>query len=230
MKKVIFTLFVQVALNCFVKAQYTGITAERFRSMVNADHPEWNKNVNYSTINKSNMKSTIFMTTIISAALNLNAQTVNNDEQAIRSIVSTMQKGWNDRDGKMFAAGFANVHNYIVVNGMYLSSISPEVNANAHQGIFNSIYKTTDLELRIDKVSFVNPGLAIVYVLGATYEQGSSIPENPGAIISMVFEKKNDEWKIISFHNCPIQVSFKPGDEARLPMPPKVMYAGWYKK
>jgi len=230
MKETLLTLFAFAAANFLGSAQYTGITAGRFFSMVNTDHPEWNRKINYSTINKSNMKSTIFMASIISAALNLNAQTVNNDEQAIRNIVSTMQKGWNAKDGKIFAGGFAKVHNYIVVNGMYLSSITPEINANAHQGIFNSIYKTTDLELRTDKVSFVNPGLAMVYVLGATYDQGATIPENPGVIISMVFEKKNDEWQIISFHNCPIQVSFQPGDETRLPVPPKVMYAGWYKK
>lgn len=229
MKKTLLTVFAFAAAN-LGSAQYSGITARRYHSMINSDRPEWNRKINYSTINKSNMKSTFFMTTIISAALSVNAQTVSNDEHAIRGIVSTMQKGWNTKDGKTFAGGFANVHNYIVVNGIYLSSITPEINANAHQGIFNTIYKTTDLELRTDKISFVNPGLAMVYVLGATYDQGASIPEHPGVIISMVFEKRNDEWKIISFHNCPIQVSFQPGDEARLPVPPKVMYAGWYKK
>lgn len=230
MKLFILTAFAMAAFNFCGKAQYTGITAERFRVMANADHPEWNSKINYSTINKSNMKSTIFMATVISAALTVNAQTVSNDEQAIRNIVTTMQKGWNTKDGKMFASGFAPVHNYVVVNGMYLSSITQEGTARGHQNIFNTVYKTTSLELKIDKVSFINPELAMTYVLGATYDQAASIPENPGVIISMLFEKKNDEWKIISFHNCPIQVSFNPGDEARLPVPPKIMYAAWYKK
>jgi len=151
------------------------------------------------------------------------------DEQAIRNIVTSMQTGWNNKDGKIFSSGFAKVHDYIVVNGMYLSAITQEMNAASHQGIFNSIYKTTDLQLKTDKISFVNPNLALVYVLGATYQQGATLPENPAAMISMVIEKKDNDWKIISFHNGPIQVSFNPGDEARAPIPPKQMYASWYK-
>lgn len=177
------------------------------------------------------MKKTIILSVITALIMNaaIAQQDKAADEQAIRNIVTSMQTGWNSKDGKTFASGFAKVHNYIVINGMYLSNITPEINAANHQGIFNSVYKTTDLQLKIDKISFVNPDLAMVYILGATYQQGAALPENPGAMISMVAEKKNNEWKIISFHNCPIQVSFKPGDEARTPVPPKQMYASWYK-
>jgi uncharacterized protein (TIGR02246 family) len=186
--------------------------------------------VNYSSItNKTIMKRTILMATIISAAIAVNGQTNTKDEQALRDIVSTLQKGWNAKDGKIFASGFAKVHDYIVINGMYLSAITPEINANAHQGIFNSIYKTTDLLLKIDKITFVRPDLALVYVLGATYQQGTA-PENPSGIISMLVEKKNDDWKIISFHNCDIELSFDPAAAAQSQIPPKVMYASWYKK
>ena len=177
------------------------------------------------------MKKTIILSIITAFIMNVSIAQQNKtaDEQSIRSIVTSMQTGWNSKDGKKFASGFAKVHDYIVINGMYFSAISPEATAAAHQGIFNTIYKTTDLQLKIDKISFVNPDLALVYVLGATYQQGTAIPENPGAIICMLMEKKNNEWKIISFHNCPIQVSFAAGDEAQTPVPPKQMYASWYK-
>jgi len=175
------------------------------------------------------MKKAIFMATLISAALSVNAQTNNKDEQAIRNIVATMQKGWNEKSGKTFSSVFANVHTYVVINGMYMPGITPEINANAHQGIFNSVYKTTDLEYKIDKINFVRPDLALMYVLGALHEQGTAVPENPEAIITMVVEKKNDEWKIISFHNSPIDM-FEPGQADRSPVPLNVMYASWYKK
>jgi uncharacterized protein (TIGR02246 family) len=230
MKKTLLIVLAAAAIRVPVFAQGPGPVAERYHSFVDTKQIGWDTKTNYSTINKTIMKKTIFMATLISAAMTVNAQTNSKDEQAIRDIVTSMQKGWNAKDGKTFASGFAAVHNYIVINGMYLSAINPEINANSHQGIFNSIYKTTDLELKIDKITFVSPGLALVYVLGATYQKGAALPENPGAMISMVVEKKNDDWKIISFHNCPIQVSFKPGDEAQNPVPPKVMYASWYKQ
>ena len=56
------------------------------------------------------------------------------------------------------------------------------------------------------------------------------LPENPGAVISMVVEKKDNDWKIISFHNCDIEISFDPAAAGQAPIPPKVMYASWYKK
>ena len=176
------------------------------------------------------MKKTIMLSTIAALTMNASIAQDKTDEQSIRNIVTTMQTGWNAKDGKIFASGFAKVHDYIVINGMYMSGITTEINAASHQNIFNTIYKTTSVELRIDKINFVRPDLAFMYVLGVTYPQGTAIPENPSAIISMAVEKKNNEWKIISFHNSPIEVSFNTGDEARSPIPPKQMYASWYKK
>jgi uncharacterized protein (TIGR02246 family) len=229
MKKTLLIVLVSAAIRIPVYAQNTAHVAERFRSLITTKQSGWNETINYSSINKTNMKKSILMATLITAAMTVNAQTANTDELAIRKIVSTMQKGWNEKSGTTFASGFAKVHDYIVINGMYLNAITPEINANSHQGIFNSIYKTTDLELKVDKITFVNPDLALVYVLGVTYKHGAAVPENPGAMMSMVVEKKNDDWKIISFHNSPIQVSFKPGDEGQTPVPPKVMYGNWYK-
>jgi uncharacterized protein (TIGR02246 family) len=231
MKNILLAILLSVPVHFYVMAQGSADLAGRFRELMNTEHPNWINNVNYSsTTNKTIMKKTIIMATLISAAITVNAQTNTKDEQALRNIVATMQKGWNAKDGKTFASGFAGVHDYIVINGMYLSAITPEMNANAHQGIFNSIYKTTDIELRIDKITFVRPDLAMVYVIGATYTHGTAVPENPMAIISMLVEKKNDDWKIISFHNCDIEVSFDPAAAAQNQIPPKVMYASWYKK
>jgi uncharacterized protein (TIGR02246 family) len=222
------SLFFAVTIHSAVNAQTASHVAERYRSFYNSDAATLN-NLNFYSINKQSiMKKTILMATVISAAMAVNGQTTNKDEQSIRNIVTTMQKGWNEKSGQVFASVFDKVHNYIVVTGMYMPSITQEINANAHQQIFNSIYKTTDLELRIDKISFVRPDLAMVYVLGGQYQHGAALPENPSAIVSLVVEKKNDNWKIISFHNCPIQLSFEPGQQQG-PVPVKVMYASWYK-
>ncbi len=230
MKILLFMLLTTATARLTAYPQTTGPVADRFRVLIATPPTGWNYVNNYSTINNSRMKKTIFMSTLVAITMSANAQPANNDEEAIRTIVTTMQNGWNEKNGKIFASSFANPHNYIVVNGMYLSSITPEMNANSHQGIFNSIYKTTDLALKPDKITFVRPDLALVYVLGATYEQGTAIPENPGVVISMMAEKKGNDWKIISFHNCDIEVSFDPANAAPTPLSPKTMFASWYKK
>jgi uncharacterized protein (TIGR02246 family) len=151
------------------------------------------------------------------------------DDQQLRKMIMTMQEGWNAKSGQTFASVFDTVHDYIVVNGIYLSGISPEANAGAHQQIFNTIYKTTDLSLKVDKIRFVRPDLALIHVLGATYEQEKPVPAHPTSIITLLAEKKSDSWKVISFHNCDIDVSNEPNAPNKSPIPFQVMYASWYK-
>lgn len=176
------------------------------------------------------MKKTIILSVMTSLIMNAaNAQDKTVDQQAIGQVVATMEKGWNEKSGKTFASPFAAGHDYVVVNGLYLTNVSPEGNAMAHQNLFNGVYKTKDLRLKLDKIRFVREDLAMAHVLGATYEHGTAVPKNPAVVISMLLEKKNNEWKVISFHNCDIEISFEPGAQNGTQMPLEVMYAGWYK-
>lgn len=155
------------------------------------------------------------------------AQINNSDKDAIYAIVRDMEQGWNTNNGETFARGFAPTHDYIVVNGIYLSNQSKERNAMAHQGLFDSVYKTTDLRLIVDKMTSIREDLVLLHVFGATYEQNTPVPENPKVIITMLVEKKNNDWNIISFHNSDIEI-FEPGTPNRSPVPVEVMFGSWY--
>jgi uncharacterized protein (TIGR02246 family) len=155
------------------------------------------------------------------------AQTKPTDEQAVRNIVSTMETGWNDKNGDKFSSVFADVHDYIVVNGFYFPGFTKQGNAAAHQGLFNGVYKTVDIKLNVDKISFVRNDLAMIHILGASYQKGTAVPADPMIIMTVLAEKKNDNWKIISFHNHDL-TSFE--EKERSPVPMNVMYASWYKK
>ena len=155
------------------------------------------------------------------------AQINKSDKDAIYAIVHDMELGWNSNNGKTFARGFAPTHDYIVVNGIYLSNQSREGNAMAHQGLFDSVFKTLDLRLIVDKMTTIREDLVLLHVLGATYEQNTPVPENPKVIITMLVEKKNNDWNIISFHNSDIEI-FEPGAVNRSPVPVETMYSSWY--
>ena len=159
-------------------------------------------------------------------ALTSQAQDRTADDQAIRNIVATMENGWNSRNGKLFATYFAPRHDYIVWSGMYLPNLTLDSNAMAHQGIFNSIYKSTDLELKLDKVRYVREDIAVVHVLGATYEHGAAVPALPEILITMVMEKLSHGWQIVSFHNSDIEI-LRPDSPPSSGPPPHVMFAGW---
>ena len=171
------------------------------------------------------MKKTINLLTMALSMTAAVAQNNATDETTIRSLAATMEKGWNTKSGETFASVFADQHDYIVVSGFYLPDITRQQNAFAHQGLFNGIYKTNKLTLKIDKIHFLRPDLAQMTVLGATYE-GDNLPADPTAIMTILVEKKENDWKIISFHNHSLAESFAAKNP---PLPYKVMYASWYK-
>lgn len=161
-------------------------------------------------------------------ALNGTAQTTSQDETAINAAIHMMEEGWNAKSGKLFARPFAQTHDYIVVNGLYLPQISVEGNAEVHQRIFDTVYKNNMLRLVVDKVKFIRPDLALVHVFAGSHEAGTPEAKHPTAIISGILEKQGGEWKIISFHNCNIEVSFEPGARTGSPKPLTEVYASWY--
>lgn len=172
------------------------------------------------------MKTIIFMAATVLATNWATAQTDNKDEQAVRSIFATLEKGWNSKSGETFSSVFADVHDYIVVNGFYFPNFTQQRNAAAHQSLFDGRYKTYDIKLKVDKVSFIRPDLAQAIVLGAGAERTAGTPADPNIIMTTLVEKKDGQWKIISFHNHNLE-SFN--DQANAPFPLNVMYASWYK-
>ena len=152
------------------------------------------------------------------------------DEQAIQKLVSTMETGWVQKSGETFASVFADVHDYIVWNGYYFPNMNKQQNAAAHQGLFNGPYRTYDVKFKIDKIRFLRPDLALVHVYGGGYTKGQAAPENPTVLMSMVAEKKDGDWKVLSFHNLDLFAFTDKETADRSPMPLKVMYANWYKK
>ena len=175
------------------------------------------------------MKSLINLSILmLTMSTTMQAQISAKDEAAVKSILTTLQDGWNNKSGELFASVFADVHDYVVINGMYFPSFERENNANVHQGIFNSIYKNVDVQIKLDKIKPLSKDLLLVHAFGGKFEHGKPTPENPDAIISMIVERQGDDWKIISFHNTDIEISFDPADQNPNSLSASAMYLSWY--
>lgn len=127
------------------------------------------------------------------------------DEAAIQQIVQGMQDGWNRKDGKAFAEAFAEQHDYINIQGLYLPNARKEGNARAHQQLFDTVYKETDLQLRVAKIKFLNATTAIVHVQGHTHPIGRPDEKRQELVISGVIQNKAGRWEIVAFQNTPVQ-------------------------
>ena len=74
-------------------------------------------------------------------------ETPSADEAAIRENVRQMEAGWNTKSGDLFAKPFAEDVDYVVINGLHLRGRAAV--AEAHQRIFDTIYKETNLSLSV---------------------------------------------------------------------------------
>lgn len=174
-------------------------------------------------------KTLLIMLTTIAASAAI-AQTGTADEQALGKLLNTMETGWVQKNGEMFASVFADNHDFVVWNGYYFPNTSQKSTAMSHQGLFDGPFKTYDIRLKVDKIRFIRPDIALIHALGAGYQKGQPIPEDPGVLMSIIAEKKNGTWKIVSFHNLDLEMFQDKEIAERSPMPAKVMYANWYKK
>ncbi|MES2776405.1 MAG: SgcJ/EcaC family oxidoreductase [Bacteroidota bacterium] len=151
------------------------------------------------------------------------------DKKEIVKAVATIEEGWMQKDGKKFASPFAEVHDFIVWNGYYFPNETRAMAAMSHQRLFDGPFKTWDIRLKVDKMKFIRPDIALIHVLGVGYDKGKEVPANPGVLMSLLFEKKDGIWEIIAFHNLDLETFQNEEVKKGMPFPAEVMYANWYK-
>ncbi len=174
------------------------------------------------------MKKLMLIFTVLTISFASIAQT-EKEEELIKAVVNNVQTGWNEKSGEKYASSFAPVHDFIVWNGYYFPNNTRQGNAAGHQQLFNGVYKNSDIKLKIDKIKFIRSDIAMVHTLGGMYEKGKPTPENPGVLMTMLMEKKDGAWQIISFHNLDLEGFQDKATADRSPMPLNVMYSNWYK-
>jgi uncharacterized protein (TIGR02246 family) len=125
------------------------------------------------------------------------------DEAAIRANAEQMVKGWNQKSGVEFAKPFAEDSDYVVINGVHIKGRA--ANAEAHQRIFDTIYKNSSVSHIIEQIRFLRPDVAVVHVQTALkVTQDNSAQAHHGRI-TVVMTKNKGKWEIAAFQNTPIQ-------------------------
>jgi uncharacterized protein (TIGR02246 family) len=132
------------------------------------------------------------------------------DEAAIRQLVQNMQDAQNIKDGELFASAFAQEHDYIAINGMFLANQTRQDNARIHQRLYDESgssvagnYGEVEVRLEASKIRALTPEAAVVHVRGEF--RPKSQPEKSKNIISAVMQNREGEWEIVAFHNAPVQ-------------------------
>ena len=122
------------------------------------------------------------------------------DEAALRENVKYMEDGWNTKSGALFAKPFAEDADYVVINGMYMKG--RETIASAHQRIFDTIFKDTNIKLTVKQIRFLRADVAVVHLTGQ--RQGPTKELMQDAMITVLMTKEKQGWTIAAFQNTAI--------------------------
>jgi uncharacterized protein (TIGR02246 family) len=155
---------------------------------------------------KHRLLSIFFAVALFSLSAGYPVAAQQSDEASMRQMVQSIQDGWNRKDGKAFAAPFAEEHDYINIYGLYLPKATREGNARAHQQLFDGVYKEVDLQLRVSKIRFLSPGIAVVHIQGHTHLKGKVEEKRQEIVITGVMQKGAEKWEIVAFQNTPVQL------------------------
>jgi len=150
------------------------------------------------------MKTLVFVTLLMLGFSGHTMQTPQDgrtaDEAALRESVKQMESGWNTKSGARFAKPFAEDADYVVINGMYLKGRAAI--ESAHQRIFDTIYKDTQITLVVKQIRFLRPDVAVVHVEG--HRTGPTNELNQGAMLTLMMTKEKQGWVIAAFQNTAV--------------------------
>jgi uncharacterized protein (TIGR02246 family) len=124
------------------------------------------------------------------------------EERALHALVYQLEAAWNAADGTAFAAPFSDDADFIHILGGYYTGRSA-IEAG-HRMIFGTIYKGSTVRYSVEKIRFVRPDVALVFLRQHLHFFEDGQPRDLDARPTMLAEKTEDEWRIAAMQNTRI--------------------------
>jgi uncharacterized protein (TIGR02246 family) len=124
------------------------------------------------------------------------------EERKLHEMVYRLESAWNAGDGDAFAALFSEDADVIHILGGYYSGHSA-IRAG-HRMIFGTIYKDSTVHYSVEKIKFLRPEIAIVFLRQhLQFAEGAPVQELD-ARPTIVAERIDDKWRIVALQNTRI--------------------------
>ena len=125
-----------------------------------------------------------------------------NEERALHGMVYQLEQAWNSADAAAFAASFSEDADFIhILGGYYTGQAAIEA---GHRMIFGTIYKGSTVRYSVEKIKFVRPDVAVVFLrqfLHFLEDGGARDLETRPTIVA---EKSDGGWHIVMLQNTRI--------------------------
>ena len=118
----------------------------------------------------------------------------------IHRILQELQAGWLAGSAAQFAAAFAPQARFVAFDGTTLTG--PSEIANFHQRAFDSQLQGTALDVHIEEIRLVTPGVWLVWTKGGiTTAKGSVVGRTGESVQLFVFKEQGGLVAIEAFQN-----------------------------
>ena len=117
-------------------------------------------------------------------------------------MVYQLEAAWNAADATSFASLFAEDAEFIhILGGYYTGRAAIEA---GHRMIFGTIYKGSTVRYSVEKIKFVRPELALVFLRQFLqfFEEGAA--RELQARPTMLVESADGQWRIVAMQNTRI--------------------------
>ncbi|MFZ1137479.1 MAG: SgcJ/EcaC family oxidoreductase [Candidatus Korobacteraceae bacterium] len=121
------------------------------------------------------------------------------EEQPLYEVVEKLETAWNNSDSGAWAALFAEDADFIHILGGHFQG--REAIAHGHRMIFDTIYKGSRNTFKVEKVRFVRPDVAVVFVTANLTWYLNGAEQHIQARPTLVAQKKGGEWEVVAFQN-----------------------------
>ncbi len=122
------------------------------------------------------------------------------EEQPLYEIVGKLEAAWNRYDSVAWTAQFADDADFIHILGGHFQG--REAIEHGHRVIFDGIYKGSHNKFTAEKVRFVRPDVALVFVLANLTWYLNGAEQHIQARPILVAQKNdNGKWEIVAFQN-----------------------------
>jgi uncharacterized protein (TIGR02246 family) len=124
------------------------------------------------------------------------------EERALHGLVYQLEAAWNAEDGTAFAAAFTDDADFIhILGGYYTGRAAIEA---GHRMIFGTIYKGSIVRYSVEKIRFVRPDVAMIFLRQHLefFENGE--PRELDARPTALAEKIAGKWKVATMQNTRI--------------------------
>lgn len=138
------------------------------------------------------------------------------DELSIERRIAALEDAWVRGDASAYASRFANDGTFTNVLGMFFCG--RDAFRERHEDVFKSVFKGSPLTLRIVRLRFIRPDVAIADT-DAQLRGFAALPSGLTAMpdgtieakLLMVLVREHGDWWISAYHNVPV-VSQRPKD------------------